>query len=243
MRSIVLWGLLCACGGAEKKETVPSEPSPGEGRGQAPPAPDEEEPGDIEVQGLLGRLEPSQIQPVVERHWSDIETCYRTHIGRHRFIGGHVELKFRVNRDGTVKRVHVLEGDLGAWPVEKCVLEVAQLMMFPKPKGGEAELQFPIDFPGRGSVAILAEAGADAELQPHFETLEECAEAGRSTRVRLTVYTGPGGAVKSAGFVAPDGSLDPAWADCAEKKILTWKLTDPRGKVMKATSWYPAASN
>jgi hypothetical protein len=240
MRLAVLVALLAACGGSEKKaESVPPA-EPEQERGRPPPGGDgEDEPGDIEVQGLLGRLEPSQIQPVIEMRWSDIEECYRDNIGKNRFIGGHVELKFRVHRDGTVRDVFVVEGDLGAWPVEKCVLGVSKAMTFPKPKGGEAEFQFPIDFPGRGSVAVLAEAGADAELVPMFPTLRECIEEGfDAPRVRLTVYTGPGGLVKSAGFVSPDGPFDAAWADCAHQKALAWKLTDPRGKVVKATSWY-----
>src|SRR5688572_13333856 len=167
MRRPALWlVLLAACGGSEKKETVPSEPPPTGEHGRGPKIDEEEEPDDIEVQGLLGRLEPSQIQPVIEMRWSDIEECYRDNLGKNRFIGGHVELKFRVFKDGRVKDVYVVDGDLGAWPIEKCVLEIARQMTFPKPKGGEAEFQFPIDFPGRGSVLVLAEAGSDAELQP-----------------------------------------------------------------------------
>ena len=233
--ALVLW----ACGGSEKKETVPSEPEGQPEHGRGPQVDEEEDPQDIEVQGLLGRLEPSQIQPVIEMRWRSIEECYRDNSGKNRFIGGHMELKFRVNRDGTVKQVWVMDGDLGAWPVEKCVLEVCKGMTFPKPKGGEAEFQFPVDFPARQSSVSLAESGSDAELQPKWPALEECKEDGFEVpRVRISVYVGPGGVVKSAGFVTPDGPLDQAWADCVHQKALSWKLTDPRGKVVKATSWY-----
>jgi len=112
-------------------------------------------------------------------------------------------------------------------------------MTFPRPtpKGHEAEFGFPIDFPARGSVNILAESGADVELQPKFPTLAKC--EGRRHRVRITTYTGPGGLVKSAGFASADGPIDEKWADCAYEKAMGWKLTDPRGKVVRASSWYP----
>jgi len=193
----------------------------------------------MKVEGLLGQLQPSEIQPVIEMRWRDIEECYRDNIGKNRFVGGHVELKFRVFKDGKVKTVFIADGDLGSWPVERCVLAIANAISFPPPtpRGHEAEFGFPIDFPGRGSVNILAESGSDGELQPKFPLLAKC-EGKAPAKVRVTSYTGPGGQVKSAGFVSPEGPLDEAWAECAYEKALSWKLTDPRGKVVKASSWY-----
>jgi hypothetical protein len=240
MRRTLWVALLCACGGSEKKEVEKPDPEPEEAPADKTPAPDDEEPTDIKVEGLLGQLQPSEIQPVIEMRWTDIEECYRDNVGKNRFVGGHIELKFRVFKDGRVKSVFIAEGDLGSWPVEKCVLAITKAMTFPRPtpKGHEAEFGFPIDFPGRGSVNILAESGSDEELQPKLPALAKCKEGSPPARVRVTSYTGPGGLVKSAGFISPDGPLDEKWADCAYDKAITWKLTDPRGKVVKASSWY-----
>jgi hypothetical protein len=39
------------------------------------------------------------------------------------------------------------------------------------------------------------------------------------------------------GFASPRGFAE-AWADCAERAILGWSLTDPRGKVAKLSVTY-----
>ena len=244
MRRLSCLALLAAaaCGGAEKKETVkPVDPPVDHKLGDGPPD-DGDEPDDIQVEGLRGTLDVSEIQPVVEKRWGEIEGCYAAGIGRNRFVGGKLELKFRVNRDGTVKRVQVAEGDLGAWQVEKCVLDVARAMTFARPKGGEAEFGFPIEFPGRGAVGILDDAAAETQLAPDLAELDECAEAagGRPEQVRITVYVGAGGRVLAAGFATPaEEPFADEWADCAAEKALAWRLADPRGKVKKAQGWYP----
>jgi hypothetical protein len=50
----------------------------------------------------------------------------------------------------------------------------------------------------------------------------------------VTLYVGPGGKVTSAGFDSDaDDGISESWGDCAAKKVLGWKLPDPRGKVLK----------
>jgi TonB family protein len=174
---------------------------------------------------------------------SDLEACYADNVGKLRFISGTVQLKFRVATDGTVKRVQVAEGTLGAWPMEKCLLGIARRMSFSRPKGGEAEFSFPIEFPGRGRVVAMDEALVEAELVPKLAELAACPEEAQvpaPREVMITVYVGPGGAVKSAGFGTPsDRPYEDAWADCAYAKALAWKLPDPRGKIWKARTWIP----
>jgi TonB family protein len=204
---------------------------------------DDEEHEDVEVEGLLGRLDQNDIQPVVEKSWDAVQRCYSSAAGKLRYVGGQVELKFRVNRDGTVKHVHVARGVLGAWPVEKCVLELARAMVFPKPRGGEAVFTFPIEFPARGRAIAMEDVRVRGEVEPHLEELAECREieedepAPRPDRIDLTLYVGRGGVVTSAGFSADGEAPIPiGWADCVYEQVVTWKLTDPRGSVWKATT-------
>lgn len=233
--------LVAGCGGSSKKAAAVPEP---EEEVEAP-SPDDEEPEEddgVEIEGLLGTLDVADIQPVIDKRARELEGCYQDGVGKLRYVGGSVELKFRVAADGVVKWVKVQQGDLGAWPIEKCLLEIARTMKFPRPRGGEAEFTFPLEFPGRGRVVPLDDARADAEIGPRLAELDECVdEAGvpAPSQVQVTVYVAVGGRVTSAGFatVAEEPFAD-AWADCALERVLGWKLTDPRGKVWKAQTWY-----
>jgi hypothetical protein len=234
----ILLATLVACGGGAKHA---EEPKPEPERTRVPLASeDDEEPDDVQVEGLMGHIDRSDIQPVIERSWDRVQNCYTGGIGKKRYVGGLMELKFRVARDGTVKHVHVARGTLGSWPVEKCILELARAMSFPKPKGGEAEFSFPIDFPSRGRTIAMDDARATTELPPKLVNLSKCSEDAEEPipgRIDVTLYIGPGGKVTSAGF-ATDGADDipDAWGDCAHAEATTWKLTDPRGTVWKATA-------
>lgn len=238
----ILVAALVGCGGSGPRQV--EEPKPEPVVAEPEEDDDEEEPDDIEVEGLLGTLDVADIQPVIDRHARKLVACHRDHIGALRYVGGKVELKFRVARDGTVRRVQVASGDLGAWPVEKCVLGVARQMTFPPPRGGEAEFSFPIDFPAQGRVVRLDELSATAELGARLGDLDACAaEAGvpPPREVQVTVYVAVGGAVTSAGFATTsDEPFDDAWGDCAVGRLMALRLSDPRGQVWKASSWYGA---
>jgi TonB family protein len=238
--------LIGACGGGQK---AAEEPVAERKSTRVPIAQDEDEADeheDVEVEGLLGRLDQSEIQPVVEKSWDEVQRCYSSAAGKLRYVGGQVELRFRVNRDGTVKHVHVAKGVLGAWPVEKCVLGIARAMSFPRPRGGEAVFTFPIEFPARGRAVAMEDVQVRGEVEPHLEELSECREIAPDDdqpagplpdRIDVTLYVGRGGTVTSAGFSSEGEAPIPfGWADCAYDQVVTWKLTDPRGTIWKATA-------
>ena len=248
MRSIAFLTLCAAacgtaCGGAGKQTAeAPADTSPRESRRiTAHEDLDEEDDSDdgIAIEGGRSVLQEGDINKVISKHARELEGCYADNVGRTPYVGGRVELKFRVAKDGVVKTVQVSSGDLGHWPVEKCILGVARGMLFPKPKGkGDAEFSFPIDFPGRGTVTPLEPDLADAQLTPRFKDLAAC-DGGPSGQVQVTAYVAVKGVVTSVGFAVPGEEPVPEdWADCALAKALTWKLTDPRGRVVKASTWY-----
>jgi hypothetical protein len=237
---------LAACGGSTHAKTeAKTEPERQPTRVPIAPQDDDDDdsgPGDVQASGMLGTLQTADIQPVIEKSWNDVETCFTDHAARLRYVGGHVELKFRVARDGTVKHVHVAVGDLGAWPVEKCVLELAQAMTFPRPKGGEAVFSFPIDFPARSRTVSMEAGRAASDIGPRLKKLGKCNQASDGDAVPpldITLYVGPGGKVLSVGFASNgDEPIPFGWADCVHDEITTWKLTDPRGAVAKTTAHF-----
>ncbi len=56
--------------------------------------------------------------------------------------------------------------------------------------------------------------------------------------VVVTLYVGPQGKAQSVGFASAASTIDPAWASCAERVALGWRLPDPRGQVAKLAIRY-----
>jgi hypothetical protein len=160
-------------------------------------------------------------------------------------LGGTVELTWVVAVDGKLSGVRLSQSDLGAWPIERCLLEVAAGVNFGKPQGhGPAEVTFPVTFAG-GSAPRSAwdeDQGLRA-VGGKAKDLAACAKPGGGdpANVTITIYVGTRGAVQSVGFAAPT-PIAPAWADCAAGKVGAWMLTDPRGKIAKlAYLYHPVA--
>ena len=105
-------------------------------------------------------------------------------------------------------------------------------MQFPKPKGGEAHFSLPLDFTSNRSVRWWDEDRVDKEIGDVMSQLSEC--DGSASDVWITLYVGTRGKVKSTGFAsAAETPIPDAWADCAEGKVKSWVLSDPRGRVAK----------
>lgn len=239
IRLALLAAALLACGGSEKSSDGPGGRDKielgdrsSERRSGVPGDEDEEEDGDIQISGTRGKLDSYDIEKGMEPHKTDLAQCYHAKIKRTKFVAGKVQLKYLVARDGTVKSVQVSESDLGAWPVEKCLLDIARSMQFPKPKGGEAHFSLPLDFSANRPIQWWNEERVDQEVGDVMSELSEC--EGSASDVWVTLYVGTRGKVKSAGFAsAAESPLPDTWADCAEAKVKAWVLSDPRGRVAK----------
>lgn len=240
-------GAGAGCGGGQKADTAPA-PAADDDDGEDPryrrasaPGMDEEEDDGLEVEGLLGRLDNYDIQQGVQPHAGALDRCFTENRGKRRYLGGHVELAFVVGAEGAVDTVHVARSDLGAWPVERCLLEVARGMTFAEPRGGpRAEFVVPLDFTARGSVDEWDQGRGRAEAAGRAAELDACAGAGAApAQAWITLYVGTRGQVQSAGFAAPGGPMDEAWAGCAEAALLGWTLSDPQGRVARMGFAYP----
>lgn len=244
----------CACGGSEKAADKPAAAA-GDDRiaiGDRNPATreplvvddgeDADDDGSLQVSGLKGRLDPYDIERGVQPHAGALIACYNSKVRRQRYIGGDVELKYLISREGQVKRVQLARSDLGAWHVEKCLLETARQMTFAKPRGGEAVFSLPLEFSATRSVLWIEEEVGLAQVKPFIAELRGCAteaETRNPRDVTVTVYVGPRGVVKSAGFAsAARREITDEWADCAEAKIKAWTLADPTGRIAKLAFRY-----
>lgn len=248
MRSAILalGALGAGCGGsAPPKETTPEPPPPPQ-RTIIEASDGEEEPVEegVSFTSKRGRMDIAAVEAGIAPHKEAMAACYTDNLNRRRWLGGNVILHWEIKKDGTIAELRI-DGsepgtDLGNWTIEKCILEVARQASFGKPIGGDADFTIPMKFDGVGRImnwdadqTLRAVGGQTAKLA-------KCAK-GKAVApkqpVTITVYVGPRGKAQSVGFTG--SVVDEAWADCAEKTALGWRLPDPKGTIAKLAVTYP----
>jgi hypothetical protein len=207
-------------------------------------------------------MEQSAIEAGFAPHQQGMMDCYATQLGKRRWLGGRVVLHWDVNKGGEVTAVKLAESDLGAWPVEKCLLDLARGAAFGKPIGGDADFSIPMEFSAKGRLITWDEDAALREVGGQLAALDACVDPDATPKgarkaapkrpatarkraplpddVIVTVYVGPGGKAQSVGFASGKSVIDDGWAECAERMALAWRLPDPRGVIAKLAVSYRA---
>jgi hypothetical protein len=198
----------------------------------------------IQVRGTKGALEMHEIRARVAERLVAFNNCYLDRLKQHRFLRGDLLLEILVEPTGDVGSALVVEGDVGDWLVERCVLEEARRMRFKSPRGGNSQAVFtmPLHFasdqpaidtlPGEVTAAAAAKRVAD---------IDTCARGGSQapSEVTVTLYIGERGAVQAAGFSSAHVTpIHDSWAECAAKVVAAWTFPDPKGKIVKAAFGY-----
>ncbi len=215
---------LAACGGNEQPQPLAPQPS----KYRKYSADDERDDG-VAVASSRGVLEPEQVHAGMAPHSDALSACYIGRVAGRRWLGGNLVLRWAVNAEGQIVQVHVAESDLGAWPVERCLLEVARQMTFEAPRGGPTDFTVPLGFSSVKRAEAWSEEESAAAVGEQPVQLEECsaAEAIPPRNVLLTLYASSKGPL-SVGFATAEAAgLTEAWADCAEKLALAWRIAAP----------------
>lgn len=238
MRHAVPLVLVLGCGGAPPPPPKPVEPPP-EPRAKRVPIEDTEPEDGVTIINAHGHMEPAAVEAGIKPHADELSSCYMTKVGRRRWLGGHVQLHWDIKKDGTVTSVKLAESDLGAWPIEKCLLEVARAATFDKPVGGDADFALPLDFSARGGTTVWDEDQGLRAIGGQLAKLDACGKTeGLPDDVTITVYVGPHGKALSMGFSSSKTEISDKWAECAQKAAMKWRLPDPRGQVAKLAIRY-----
>jgi TonB family protein len=172
---ILLFGF--ACGGS--KAPPPDKPiAPVEKKVTRVPieTPEEEEKQEDGVTFVKskGAMDKAAIEAGLAPHTEALSGCYTKKVGKRRWLGGHVVLHWDIKADGTVTSVKLTESNLGSWPVEQCLLDIAWQATFEKPSGGDADFTVPLDFSARGGTAIWDEDQALRAVGGQLASLDEC---------------------------------------------------------------------
>jgi len=204
--ALLMIPLAAACGG--KSTPPPRDPDPPPGPARQAVADDGDDDDGLELVSHRGRFEPDVIERALARKAGDFEACYSGQVGRRRWLGGGVELTWKVEADGALSAVHLSRSDLGAWAIEKCLLDVARAVSFGKPRGGKATVVTPLAFSAGSGAVAWTEDQATRSAGPRLKDLAPCARDGGGadpTNVTVTLYVGTRGKVQSVGFASPTG--------------------------------------
>jgi len=264
---------LAACGGGQKPPPEEPKVSPKiTTRHVIEDDSDEEGPGEVQVVGARGRMDVGKIQQGLAPHTTAMGECYTSRVAKRRWLGGNVELHWEISAAGEITAVKMASSDLGNWPIEKCLLEVARLATFEAPVGGDTDFQLPLNFSAKGGAQLWDDTQSLRAVGGQTVALEACdkalvkrnaqdakdaakkkpAKGEKPTKfvpaelpedVAITVYVGAKGVAQSVGFATKASVIDPEWGDCAEKAAMAWRLTDPRGQIAKLFIKYKAAAD
>jgi len=193
----------------------------------------------METQGLTGSLSPQEANAALVDHLEAFAACFTPHTRRLRTLGGRLLLKFHIAVDGTVSKVRPIDSTVGHREAERCAMDVAAAVQFPRPHGGEAEVTWPLLLDPPDDVlhpvtwdptrveSVLDRRGA--------LTLEGCREPDSRDGYQVTTYVSRGGRVLSAGAIArKEGEADEE-LDCIVRKVRRWRMPAAREHQAKVT--------
>ena len=228
-----LWPL-AACGGSTEAAEEPT------GFEAAEPTTGQEERDDgVQIEGLMGTLNPEDVQMALEPKMQRFASCFANRYDDLELVGGHFEMAFRVGRDGSVTSVFPRRSTVGDRDTERCLLDVARRTRFREPRGGnEAEFNWSLDFDPPEDVRPPFNWDSDrtAEtLEEHGpELLDQCRPPGANGRYLVTAYVAPGGQVIAAGAAADEPDVAET-LDCVTDQVRTWEMPDPGSYPAKVT--------
>ena len=177
----------------------------------------------IKVASELGTIDPNATKAAFRALFPKFMACQKDRLDEIEVLSGNVNFFLRVGSDGTAKWVYLLESDVGDRETEKCLIGVIKNASWPKPDGGDAEVQFAMELPQNAareatpwSVDKIANLAAPAE---------KC-KAGSTATYTVTVYVGEGGKVLGVGVAAPEKDADEK-IDCVVKVVKKLKPPSP----------------
>jgi hypothetical protein len=218
-----------ACGGSEPP---PKEPE------AAPPPPVRHAPK-LKMQSELGEIDPKQTEATWTKLQPALMSCYdegRKHL---EYLGGDVKFFLRVAQDGAAKYVYLLDGTLGDRKTERCMLDLALNASWPRPDGGEAEVQKSMGFDPPSNVRAPSDWSSDrvtAALDARSADVAKC-KAGTSGTFRVTAYvqpSGKGGQVAAVGMVPPNKDSE-GTVDCLVDVVKKMKMPSPGSYAAKVS--------
>lgn len=172
----------------------------------------------LQTTSELGTIDPAAVKRAFTTLDDKFLECHKRGLDRIEVLAGSVKFFVRIGADGSARWAYVTDGDLGDRATEKCLLDVVAHASWPKPDGGDAEVQYGMELPPQGREPSEWHPDRIASaLGRSGDAIDKC-KAGASASFRATIYVGPGGRVLSAG-VATSSRDGETKADCLARVL------------------------
>lgn len=188
-----------------------------------------------------GRLPPEVIQRIVRQNFGRFRLCYENGLKRNPNLEGRVNVRFVIDRQGSVSTAANAGSDLPDSGVVACVIGAYQGLSFPQPEGGIVTVVYPVIFaPGGGAKPRVEPPPETPFIQVGIDVVPRfiirCSDASdlplaeRVTlwRERLTKVSGNPSGVQGVYQRALGGCEAPTWT---ERRRLLSLMLDSLGSV------------
>ncbi len=92
--------------------------------------------------------DPANIRRVIGARTNAIQHCYERRLQTNPELAGNMTLTWRIELDGSVSNVRVVESTLNDPQVDGCITRVIERLNFDEPDGGMCEINYPFVFSG-----------------------------------------------------------------------------------------------
>jgi hypothetical protein len=223
MRSILAISTLAlvACGGSAPPPQAP-EPEPEPVKTAAPPP--------MKASQELGSIDEQDTNKTFTSLQSQLLDCQKSGMQRVEFLAG------------AVRWAYLEDSTLGDRDTEKCMLGVVSGAQWPKPDGGEAEVQKSMTFDGGDArpPAPWTSSKVSSVLAKQADEALQCKKNVRGV-FKVTAYVEPAhhkggkfGKVVSVGVSAPIKDSEEK-CDCIASAVKDWKMPSPGSYAAKVT--------
>lgn len=155
---------LSACGGGTSEQTTTTTTT---ARRSREVSAEEQAQADaragVQIEGLMGTISQDQVNMTLQPRTETFARCFTQGAGVD-FLGGDIRLSFRIHVDGSVAWVFPSQTTIGHRAVERCIVERARGVRFPRPRGGEAEFTWGFGYDAPLGHPPAAQLGRDAHL-------------------------------------------------------------------------------
>jgi hypothetical protein len=234
-------GALGACSGGPKPPAKAASDGPASGAASpaAPGRSGKPGGGGPAVSQDVGALDKTAVDAqfeVLKRRAEKCQDDRRVQVEKLDFVSGTLEFEVRIGEDGKVRALLAPHSTVGDRVVEKCILEAARSLAWPRPEGGrEGIARSTFSLPMKADRdAVAWEPSKAAEAASKARSAVQACRAGKPGAVEITAYVDTDGKVLAAGVSMPDASYADG-ADCVFDAIRGVKFPSPGGWPAKVT--------
>jgi hypothetical protein len=183
-----------------------------------------------------GYLNQNDVNEVLEKHASQLTSCYDRAGAARKYAAGSVTLRFLVGESGQVDDVLVVGSDLGNYMVERCLVVEGRKLPFTAPGGGKgADFEYSVEFRSTRQQHVVERPTERLRrtLAARLPSLGRCGAPGEKP-VEAVAYITPAGKVVSVGLQSA-GRLDTVAAMCVVGTIRRWRLPGDKGHLVRTS--------